>query len=817
MAIIVILIFILILLLVFLQICNFDVFYIGGKSKLNWDLNIKYTKLLLDDEFKDLYNQEEKKIIIDISKSPQECIIWNDFIDSIIYYTRPYSKDKLYYPEKFLVIQCYFRKFLINRIQILTKFYKPNSTILYYGAANSNFLPILIDMFPTYTWHIYEDFNLSYELPNNPNIFFYKEKLSDEKALSWRGKIDVFISDYRRPINESTVSFKDNKIPIQEKVDNIMLEDVYTNNHLINLIVPNMGASLKLKIPYVDPSSQKTIKIYKGNILWLPWSSQKSTDGTLVINHKEIINDTKINISLSDMQNAYATHNRIYRPWGYYNIPENINTEKINGFCNCFDCVCELSTLNNYFSRCCLHNNKTTKEDKIIKFMNMLSYKLEPLINIRNKLNYHGRFPQLLPGIRIHKISQFVNIGIYANIDIIKKAEYLERIKNNEDKYDEFVADKIVLKNISLSNLKESKFSHNFKENLNMVNKLIENRFKNMYLLEEIKLIKSISGKVHFPSIWNELYNIMPYRENKENMAHNFVYCHLGQRKLFMAELELLNLFLKSVDEHMIILYAGAAAGYHLPLLFELFPNTIWHLYDPAPFCTPLLKLNAEKKRVFLYNEFFTDNTALQWKDKCDIFICDIRLTANDRNLFETQVEFDMRSQEKWTLIIKPKLCASLKFRPPYLDAGIKRHEYKYIRGKIMWQMWPPRNSTECRLIIDSNDLIGSNPYMKIDVVKYQNACAYHNLIERAWVTYEIPNGCDSVHLVNGYDRCFDCTCEAICWTHYKKLKNSKNLPINIYMDKLTKITHQTLRNKKSYHGYNQYDLPAIRLNKIHI
>jgi len=34
-------------------------------------------------------------------------------------------------------------------------------------------------------------------------------------------------------------------------------------------------------------------------------------------------------------------------------------------------------------------------------------------------------------------------------------------------------------------------------------------------------------------------------------------------------------------------------------------------------------------------------------------------------------------------------------------------------------------------------------------------------------------------------------------------------------MDKLTKITHQQLKNKKSYHGYNQYELPAIRLSKI--
>jgi hypothetical protein len=804
---------------------------IGGNSKLylghefdsKWDLNVTSAQKLLDNEFKDLYNQEEKKMITDIVKQPQDCIIWNDFIDTMIYYIRPYNKDKLYYPEKIILTQCYFRKFLINRIQVLTKFYKPNSVILYYGAANSNFLPILINLFPTYTWHIYEDFDLSYYLEENKqNIFLYKEKLSIESAKLWKGKIDVFISDYRRPVNENTILFKDNKIPLQKKIDKMMLDDVFINIDLIKLIVPKLGAAIKFKIMHVDPASKELLEIIKGNILWLPWSSHESTDGTLVMDHKEILYDTKMTLYLSVLQNAYCTHNRYYRPWGYYNIPNKlkIDTDKINGFCHCFDCVCELSTLYNYFN--CGQDTKVENiGEKIIEFMNKLSYTLEPLINIKNKLNYHGRFPNLLPATRINKISQFVNIGIYANIDIVKKLEYLKQLKDAANIYDEFSID-LNIKHITEHFSKHNKYSLHLEKNLNMAMILISKKFKNLYSKQEIKLITNASHKINkIPSIWNDLKSVIEYRENKEQLAHNFVYCHLGQRKLFMAELALLNNFFNDINVSAIILYAGAAAGYHLPLLLELFPNTVWHLYDPAPFCNALLKMNSEShqgnknRRIHIYNEFFTDHTALKWKDKCDIFICDIRLTANDRNLFETQVESDMRSQEKWTLIINPKLGASLKFRPPYLESSVRKYEYKYIRGKIMWQMWPPRNSTECRLIVDSIDLTSSNPYMKIDVIKYQNACAYHNIIDRAWITYEIPNGCESVHLVDGYDRCFDCTCEAICWSHYVRLKNAKKIAINIYIEKLTKITNQKLKNKKSYHGYNQYELPAIRLSKI--
>ena len=135
--------------------------------------------------------------------------------------------------------------------------------------------------------------------------------------------------------------------------------------------------------------------------------------------------------------------------------------------------------------------------------------------------------------------------------------------------------------------------------------------------------------------------------------------------------------------------------------------------------------------------------------------------------------------------------------------------------------MWPPKNSTECRLIIDASDIASNNiannnitsNNMELDIVKYQNACAYHNIIDRAWVAYELP--CKDVEHVEGYDRCFDCTCEAMSWIAYNKLKNVKKQSINKYMDELTKITHQPLKNKKSYHGFFANELPAIRLSKI--
>ena len=106
-------------------------------------------------------------------------------------------------------------------------------------------------------------------------------------------------------------------------------------------------------------------------------------------------------------------------------------------------------------------------------------------------------------------------------------------------------------------------------------------------------------------------------------------------------------------------------------------------------------------------------------------------------------------------------------------------------------------------------------------VVKYQNSCAFHNIIDRAWKVYEMPKDshghrCNELGKIIGYDRCFDCTCEAVSWLQYRELKNAKKQPLNKYFDDLTHITHQPLQNKKSLHGYNQYEMAAIRLNKIH-
>jgi len=688
----------------------------------------------------------------------------------------------------------------------------------------------LIYLFPDYTWHIYENLPLSYELKKADNVNLYNRELTKDEAKKWKDKVDLYISDFRKPVQSNTISLKREEIPLQERVENMIYDDFLNEVDLIYEILPIIGACLKFKTKRVDPTSRENIDIPNGEMLWLPWKSNTSMDGTLVIHANEIKNKTKMNIYLANFQNSYAMHNRYYRPWGYYKIPKQFSEtiNNIQGFCHCFDCVCEFITISNYI-------NLNIIKEPIDQIINQLSYKLDPIIKIKEKNIYHRRFPSMLPAIRIKYISSIQNIGRYSNIKINSMNEYLQRLKKYADQYDEFSIYTVTdtkkhlsfdkdtdnKKHLSFDKNTDTKkhlsFDKNTEYNLKIAKELLSSKFKNIYTPKEEKIILHTTSKIFtIPSIWNDLKNELVYRGDKDTLAHNYIFCHLGQRKLFMAELQLLNRFLPDVNTRCIILYIGAAAGYHLPLLFNLFPNTIWHLYDPSPFCSNLIKMNLHRdnKRVYLYNDFFTDDVANSWKNKCDIFISDIRLNADTRSTFESQVENDMRRQENWTLTINPTMGASLKFRPPYLDPNINQSVYKYIRGKIMWQMWPPRNSTECRLIVDARDI---NDTMELDIIKYQNSCAYHNIIDRAWKTYELPKEkdgriCTELNKVIGYDRCFDCTCEAICWLQYKELKNAKKKPINEYFDDLTNITHQKLKNKKSFHGFVQYEMSASRL-----
>lgn len=283
---------------------------------------------------------------------------------------------------------------------------------------------------------------------------------------------------------------------------------------------------------------------------------------------------------------------------------------------------------------------------------------------------------------------------------------------------------------------------------------------------------------------------------------------HHGQRKLQLTDLQAVMETIKILgkEKNITVVYAGAAPGCHIVQLLELFSNVTYHLYDPADF-DPALKSDS---RVHIHQGLFTDEIADSWRDKCNTFICDIRVPTADYSENEKQIASDMQAQATWALKINADL-SSLKFRPPYVnnqqDADAVK-DYKYLAGVIYWGIFPPVQSTEGRLFLTKADL--EKKYQPFDPIHYQDACAQHN-IRRVWKNNKSKLGANKIP---GYDRCVDCTLEYALWSEYIELMGGEKT-IDQYMNWLSSICRQPLNYVIKRNDDRTSALPGIKLHGI--
>lgn len=235
---------------------------------------------------------------------------------------------------------------------------------------------------------------------------------------------------------------------------------------------------------------------------------------------------------------------------------------------------------------------------------------------------------------------------------------------------------------------------------------------------------------------------------------------HLGQRKLFIAELRFITKYRNSAD---VIIYAGAAPGPHIAQLAIMFPDKMFYLYDPREF-SPVL---AKHKNIITHQEYFTDEIVREFKYDKLLFISDIRTGhENDTNaIFEKEVDENLKQQRRWCELMGDSLkMASLKFRLPFIQPGCDDKEYEYFSGRIVLQSWHGRDSAESRLWTNAQQT-------KIYSCKdYEEKMFYYNKNLRLG-SYDIGQS------ANCMDRCNDC---AIEWYTWKKYYESKGQKINI-------------------------------------
>lgn len=234
---------------------------------------------------------------------------------------------------------------------------------------------------------------------------------------------------------------------------------------------------------------------------------------------------------------------------------------------------------------------------------------------------------------------------------------------------------------------------------------------------------------------------------------------HYGQRKLLLSEIEFITLMYDKYKllkkKKVILLYVGAAPGYHIPILVKMFPNLHFHLYDPANFAIN----EKDRFHIKIFQDFFTDKYIKKYRDNKNpvLFVSDIRDPFYD-NTKSDQLQNDMRLQQEWVLRIKP-YGAMFKFRLLFDD-----NYTKYLYGDSYLPVWGPLTTTETRLICNKDDTNNWTKFKNYSNRDHEERMMYFNNCYRMNLFNHNVEG------VPGICHCYDCVSEIIILNNYLTL-----------------------------------------------
>ena len=358
--------------------------------------------------------------------------------------------------------------------------------------------------------------------------------------------------------------------------------------------------------------------------------------------------------------------------------------------------------------------------------------------------------------------------------------------------------------------------NYNYNELLLNVKNNINNKTKRLTYHKNISID-------YFDEIIPETTNDLTFQSQYIGDARDFQSrCHWGQKKLLLSEIQFLTkvcqkLNTKSLKDYAVV-YAGAAHGFHFPILYNLFPDLIWLLYDPARFSKEA-GMHPQKEKVKIFNQFFTDDTIKHAKQNSEnrkiLFISDIRLTPDEEAVMK-----DMISQAKWGTDLEADYML-LKYKLPYDDENTKQYKTNtiddlqinpkyiinpklkaddktllYLKGDIYLQLFAHIHSIELRLMVEK-----VNGKYELETVKYseiEKKMFYFNInLRTSWSTENY----DFLHYIPGYDSSIECVMEYfIIKNYYEYLHNIKDK--NIIIQKIfdmaffhDKLAHTTFIN----------------------
>lgn len=170
------------------------------------------------------------------------------------------------------------RKLLLSEIQFLNYFWDPirypRPVIVYAGAAPGTHIAVLLEMFPTLTFQLYDTNVFSPLLANNTRVTLHARYFTDDEARRYHGHANgaFFISDIRTA-NHLTET--------KEKVEDSVWRDMQAQERWANLMNP-VESLLKFRLPYVYGDKPKDIAYLNGLVFLQVWPGQSSSETRLV-------------------------------------------------------------------------------------------------------------------------------------------------------------------------------------------------------------------------------------------------------------------------------------------------------------------------------------------------------------------------------------------------------------------------------------------------------------------------------------------------------------------------------------------------------
>jgi hypothetical protein len=357
---------------------------------------------------------------------------------------------------------------------------------------------------------------------------------------------------------------------------------------------------------------------------------------------------------------------------------------------------------------------------------------------------------------------------------------------------------------------------YNYYEILYNIKQTLNNKTKRLSYHKNINIYRE-NKKI--PETTNDLTNQAQYLGDARDFQSR---CHWGQKKLLLSEIQFLTkvcqkLNTKSLKDYAVV-YAGAAHGFHFPILYNLFPELIWLLYDPARFSKEA-HMHPQKEKVKIFNQFFTDETIKHAKQNAEnrkiLFISDIRLTPDEEAVMK-----DMISQARWGVDLDADYML-LKYKPPYDDENTKQYKtntiddlqinpkyiknpdlkadgktFLYLKGDVYIQLFAHIHSVELRLMVEK-----ANGKYELDTINYgeiEKKMFYFNTnLRTSWGTEDY----DFLDYIPGYDSSIECVMEYnIIKNYYEYIHNIKDN--NIIIQKMfdmaffhEKLAHTTFIN----------------------